>query len=180
MKKELNSAVKFLAIILCLAGLAMTANAQAKKKTTTRKTTPPAPTVNVNALELKGGAEKVSIQIKNVSKFIFILGGVAKDIEAVDADIRAKKITRPVTIDQNTKDRQAVVRAIQNLRAGLIALEGEFNTKPALRLYSVRVGGISTLVAQAETQAAGGKLTESGKTLLLVIERLSDALVALP
>ena len=133
-----------------------------------------------NTLEIKSGAEKVSVQIKNVSKFIFILGGVAKDIEAIDADIRARKITRQASIDQNNQAKQSVVTAIKNLRAGIIALEEEFRNKPALRLYAVRVEGISNLVADAELQAGGGQLTESGKTLLMVVERLSDALVALP
>lgn len=180
MGKKANSTIKILAIVLCLVSFGLTANAQKRKPTPkkTTKTTAPAPTAN--AAELRAGATKVSVQINNVSKFIFILGGLAKDIEAIDADIRAQKITRQASIDQNNQAKQSVVRAIQNLRAGLIALEGEFNTKPALRLYSVRVGGISNLVADAENQAASGRLTESGKTLLMVIERLSDALAALP
>jgi hypothetical protein len=32
----------------------------------------------------------------------------------------------------------------------------------------------------AEDQAVAGQMTESGKTLLLVIEKLSDTLAALP
>lgn len=182
MKRKLNSAIKFLAIILCLTAFSWTANAQKKKpapkKPTTTKTT--TATASNNAADVKFGAEKVSTQIKNISKFIFVLGGVAKDIEAIDADIRARKITRQTTIDQNVKNKQAVVQAIQNLRAGLIALEDEFRMKAGLKLYSVRVVGISNTVADAESQAAGGQLTESGKTLLLVLERLSDALAALP
>jgi hypothetical protein len=33
---------------------------------------------------------------------------------------------------------------------------------------------------EAEDQAAAGQLTNSGKTLLLVVEKLSDTLAALP
>ena len=165
-------------IALCLTAFALTATAQ-KKKTTTKKTTPTAPTVNVNSAEIRAGADKISIQIKNVSKFVFLLGGIARTIEDLDKEAKTRKISQ-ASVDANNKNKQAVIQGIQNIRAGLIALEEEFRTKPGLKLYAVRVDGISNLVAGAEGQAAGGQITESGKTLLMVIERLSDALAALP
>lgn len=180
MSKFWNSAIHSLVIILCLAVFALTASAQAKKKkTTTKKPTPPAPTVNVSATDLRAGADKVSVQIKNVSKFVYLLGGFARAIEDLDAEAKTRKISQS-SVDANNKNKQAVIQGIRNIRAGILALEAEFNTKPGLRLYSVRVGGTSSLVAEAEAQAAGGQFIESGKTLLLVIERLSDALAALP
>ncbi|MEJ7701271.1 MAG: hypothetical protein WKF71_16725 [Pyrinomonadaceae bacterium] len=45
----------------------------------------------MTTVELKAGAQKVSTQIKNVSKFIFNLGGVARVIEDLDQEIAAKK-----------------------------------------------------------------------------------------
>jgi hypothetical protein len=177
MSKNLNSAIKFLAIVLCVTALALTANAQKKKTTTTKKTTTSAS--NTNAADLKSGAERVSNQIKNVSKFVYLLGGFARAIEDLDAEARTRKIS-PASMDANNKNKQAVIQGIQNLRAGIIALETEFRAKPGLKLYAVRVEGISNLVAEAEGQAVGGQFVESGKTLLLVIERLSDALAALP
>ncbi|HRH44916.1 MAG TPA: hypothetical protein PKY82_24980 [Pyrinomonadaceae bacterium] len=174
-----NSTIKFLMIILCLAGLVMTANAQ-KKKTTTKKTTSAtAPSTINNAAEIRAGADKVSMQIKNVSRFVYLLGGIARTIEDLDAEARTRKISQ-ASVDANNKNKQAVIQGIQNLRAGLLALETEFRTKPGLKLYAVRVDGISNLVADAEGQASAGQIVESGKTLLLVIERLSDALAALP
>ncbi len=177
MNKKLNSAIKFLAITLCLATFAFTANAQ-KKKPTTKKTTT-VPTVNANATEIKGGAEKVSIQIKNVSKFIYILGGVAKGIEDIDKEAKTGKVKREI-LDQNAQFKQSVIKSIQNLRAGLVALEIEFRTKPSLKNYLLQLNGISDLAGNAEDQAVNGQFTESGKTLLFVIEKLSDTLVALP
>ena len=50
----------------------------------------------------------------------------------------------------------------------------------ALKNYQFQISGISDLAANAEDQATNGQFTESGKTLLLVIEKLSDTLVALP
>ncbi len=172
--------IKFAAILACLLSLTFSVNAQ-KRKTPSKRTkaVPAAPTMPLINSEIKAGAEKVSIQIKNVSKFIYILGGVAQGIEDIDKDIKAGKVSRTAT-DQNTKNKQAVISTIANLRAGLIALEVEFRTKPALRNYNFQIQGISDITGTAEDQATAGQLRESGKTLLLVIEKLADTLAALP
>ena len=166
-------------IVIFLTTFTFTAAAQ-NKKPVKKTTTASATSKTATATEIRSGAEKVSIQIKNVSKFIYILGGVAKDIEAIDADIRARKITRKETIDLNNKNKEALVQSIQNLRAGLAALEIEFRTKPALKNYLFNLQGISDLAGNAEDDAINGQLTQSGKTLLGIIEKLSDTLVALP
>lgn len=175
---------KLLVIVFCLGSFAFTADAQRRKAPVRKATAKPAATAATppptTTADIKEGAQKVSTQIKNVSKFIYILGGVASGIEAIDADIRDKKITRAATIDQNKKNKDAVVTTIRNLRAGLSALEDEFNAKIALRNYTLQIGGITNLAAQSEDQASRGQLTESGKTLLLIVEKLSDTLVALP
>ncbi len=178
--KRKNNLIKSIAVFICLLCLASSTTAQ-RRKTPTRKTTRPAPSAPANNnAEIKAAAEKVSIQVKNLTKFIFVLGGVAKDLEAIDGDIRAGRITRSSSIEQNTKNKQAVVTTIRNLRAGLAALEIDFRAKPALRNYVFQIGGISVTAATAEEQAQAGQFTESGKTLLGIIEKLSDALVVMP
>ncbi|MEP7039062.1 MAG: hypothetical protein ABI891_12040 [Acidobacteriota bacterium] len=169
---------KFAVAALCLLCLTFTANAQ-KRRTrtrTTKATTATAPTSNA---EIRSGAEKVSVQIKNVSKFIYLLGGVAKGIEDIDKQIKKGGVSREIT-DKNAQFKQDVIQSIRNLRAGLVALEIEFRTKPALKNYLFQIQGISDMAGTAEDQATAGQLTESGKTLLLVIEKLSDTLAALP
>ena len=173
--------IKFAVILACLLSFTFSANAQ-KRKAPSRRTKPPATPVSTTpplSSEIKAGAEKVSIQIKNVSKFIYILGGVAQGIEDLDKEVKAGKVSRTAS-DQNTKNKQAVISTITNLRAGLIALEVEFRTKPALRNYSFQIQGISDMTSTAEDQASAGQLRESGKTLLLVIEKLADTLATLP
>ncbi len=173
-----NNLIKFTAIFACLACLAISVEAQ-KRRTPTRKARTTAAAAATNSFEIKSGAEKVSTQIKNVSKFIYNLGGVARVIEDLDKDIAARKASRNAP-ELNQKIKQDVVTSITNLRAGLIALEIEFRTKPALKNYLFQIQGISDMSGRAEDQAAGGQFTESGKTLLLVVEKLSDTLAALP
>ncbi|HLM01447.1 MAG TPA: hypothetical protein VK400_10375, partial [Pyrinomonadaceae bacterium] len=136
-----------------------------------------------NALEIKNGAEKVSTQLVNVTRFIYLLGGIARNIEDIDKESRSggtASRSSGTKVAQNETNKRNVIASIRNLRAGLAALEVEFRTKPALKNYLVNIQGITDLSGNAEDQAVGGRFTESGKTLLLVIERLSNTLAAMP
>ncbi|MGI8494341.1 MAG: hypothetical protein ACR2L1_03370 [Pyrinomonadaceae bacterium] len=178
--KAKNSLLNLTAILICLLCLTITATAQKRRKTT-RKTAKPAATAAAapTFAEIRAGAQKVSIQVKNVSKFIYLLGSIAQGIEDVDRAVKDGKATR-VAADQNAKNKENVLTTLRNLRAGLVALEIEFRTNAALRSYLRKIQGISEISGAAEDQAAGGHFRESGKTLLQVIEKLSDTLVAMP
>lgn len=170
--------IKAAAVFMFLLCLIVTAPAQKRKAASKRITTKPEATLTTTA-EIKAGAEKVSTQIKNLSKFIYLLGGVARAIEDLDKDITAGKASRNAA-DLNAKNKQSVIATIRNLRAGLAALEIEFRTKPALKNYLFQIQGIADMTGVAEDQASAGQLTESGKTLLQVVEKLTDTLAALP
>lgn len=170
---------KLLTVLICVLCLTISAAAQKRRSTVKRTKAPVASTASMNTAELKSGAQKVSTQIKNVSKFVYSLGGVARVIEDLDREIAAKKASSNAP-ELNARNKQAVVSTIKNLRAGLAALEIEFRTKPGLKNYVFQIQGIADLTGVAEDQATAGQLTESGKSLLLVIEKLSDTLAALP
>ena len=174
-----TNSIKFGAIIACLLCLTFSALAQKRKPTTGKTKRTVAVTSVATTAEIKSGAEKVSTQIKNVSKFIYNLGGIAQVIEDLDKDIAARKAS-PNAPELYAKIKQDVITSIKNLRAGLAALEIQFRTKPALKTYLFQIQGISDMSGIAEDQATAGQLTESGKTLLMVIEKLSDTLAALP
>lgn len=162
-----------------LLGSAVAADAQTRR--TTRKPAPPkvvtSSTLPANAAaERKAGAEKAAVQIKNVSRFIFLLGGVAKGIEDIDKDPRANRAAK----DANETNKRELVQAIRNLEAGLQALEIEFRTKETLKKHVPIIGGITELARTSGDLAAAGRLTEAGRPLLDVVEKLSDTLVAMP
>ncbi len=182
--KRKNNLMKFCAILACVLCLTFVAAAQ-KRKPAPRKPAakPPAKTVpaaaNANAAEIKAGEEKVGIQIKNVTRFIYLLGSIAQGIEDVENDIKARNASN-ATVELNTKNKQSVIATLRNLRAGLAALETDFRASPALRTYLLQLQGITDVSGAAEDQAASGQFVQSGKTLLQVVERLSDTLVAMP
>jgi hypothetical protein len=169
------SKLTFLALVVLLT-FAVSAEAQRKKPVTKK---PAATTTTTNTLEIRQGADKVSIQIKNVTKFIYVLGGVASGFEVADKDAKDGKLSRAV-IDKNNQGKQAVITSIRNLKAGLAALEVEFRTKPALKNYLLQIQGITDLTTQSEDLATAGRFTDSGRVLLTVVEKLADTLVAMP
>lgn len=171
--------IKLFTVLICVLCLTFSAAAQKRRAMGKRTKTPVSSTSSMTSFELKAGAQKVSTQIKNVSKFIYNLGGVARVIEDLDREIAAKKASSSAP-ELNAKNKQAVVSTIKNLRAGLAALEIEFRTKPGLKNYLFQIQGIADMTGLAEDQATAGQLTQSGKTLLLVVEKLSDTLAALP
>ena len=146
-----------------------------KKPTTTKTTT----TTTTNTLEIKEASEKVSIQIKNVSKFIYVLGSVASGFEISDQEAKAGKLSKAV-VDKKNQEKQAVITSIRNLKAGLAELEVQFRAKPSLKNYLFQIQGITDLTTQSEDLASAGRFTDSGKPLLSVIEKLADTLAAMP
>ena len=170
--------ITFLGLVLLLT-FAVSADAQRKKPTTRRTTPTPTTTTTTNTLEVKQGAEKVSIQIKNVSKFIYVLGGVATGFETTDKEAKANKLSK-AAIDANNKDKQTVIASIRNLKAGLAELEVQFRTKPALRPYLLQIQGITDLTTQSEDLAVAGRFRDSGRVLLTVVEKLADTVTAMP
>jgi hypothetical protein len=179
MKFNKNILTIFLGLAFILS-LNLTAEAQKKGTTTKRKRTTAARTTNAaSSFETRASAEKVSTQIKNLTKFIYILGGIARGIEDIDASARTGKVSR-TTVDKNNKFKQDVIASMKNLRAGIAALEVDFRTKPALRKYLLQIQGVTDLSGQAEDFALAGRFTDSGKSLLLVVEKLADTLAAMP
>ena len=130
-------------------------------------------------LEVRAARVKVSNQLSNVNQFINILGPVAQNIEALDNDARTKKISQQ-SIDLNEASKQKVITAIRNLRAGLVSLETEFKTKPDLKIYLIKIQGISDLAAQSEDSALAGKFVACRDPLRTIAQKLNDTLTAMP
>lgn len=166
--------LKFIVLALCIVGFTFTADAQRRRPTRTTTKPKVVTETTIGKTDLKTGAEKVSIQIKNATKFLYVLGSVATGLEQFDKDVRAGKV-KPN--DQHKRD---ILQSIRNLRAGMIALEVDFRTKPQLQKYLTNIQGISDMSGRAEDLANGGEFVESGKLLLLVVEKLADTLAAMP
>lgn len=169
----------FSAIAVCVAVLTVVlagvSTASAQKRTRVRTTE----SISVQKNEVKEAAEAVGIQVKNVSKFVFVLGGVAKGLEEMDKQIKDGRASTEV-VAQNQQFKNDVLASVRSLRAGLVKIEVDFRAKPALRKYLPAVQGITEQSANAEDLAYSGQFTAAGRELLAILEKLTDALVEMP
>src|ERR1044071_3757113 len=161
-------------ISLSTAAMAQTRNRRTTKHpATTSKTT--TSTADASAAVRTEGATKVATQIKNLSTFLYLLGGVVRGIEAIDAAAKDGQ-----TSPTNEKNKVQLRSTFTDFRVGLDAMEVYFRSTPELQPYYTKLVGSASGAATAEQQAASGQFNQAGKTLLGVVGRLADVLVAMP
>ena len=122
------------------------------------------------------GATRVADQIKLLTKFIYLLGGVTSGIAAVDEAARRNEAS-PTLIQQNQQSKAQVKTSIQNFRESLDKLEIDFRATPELQPYYIKLAGVAAGAATAEELAAKNQFDASGRQLLNVINRLTDVLL---
>jgi len=171
--------MKTILILACILLLSTTALGQTRKRTAKSsaptKTTKAAEAEMVAATAIKTeGATKVANQIKNLTTFLYLLGGVARSIETLDA---AAKTGQPSPT--NEKNKAQLRASFGDFRVGLDALEVYFRSTPQLQPYYTKLVGSASGAADAEAQAAAGQFNNAGRTLITVVGRLADVLVAM-
>jgi len=122
------------------------------------------------------GAIRVADQIKNLTRFIYLLGGISKGIELVDDAVRRNQAS-PAILEQAQKNKLTIRTSIQSVREGLDKLEIDFRTTPDLQRYYIGLAGVAAGAASAEQQAGNNQLDQAGRTLLRVVNALTDVLV---
>jgi hypothetical protein len=152
----------------------VTSFSQTRKRTankTSRAAAPP------KAGEIqRDGAARVADQIKVLTRFIYLLGGVAKGLEGVDDATRRNEASAAI-MEQVTKNKATVRASIQSVREGLDKLEIDFRATPELQRYYMKLAGVASGAAAAEDLAAANQFDKAGRTLLEVINHLTDVLL---
>jgi uncharacterized phage infection (PIP) family protein YhgE len=164
----------FLLILTCLILLPVSAAAQ-KRRTPSKKSKTTA-AKSESSLEVQAGASRVAEQLKVLSKFLYLLGGVAKGIEAADAAAQRGEASQAI-INQTQQSKATVRDSIKSLREQLDQLEIDFRLKPELQRYYTTLAGAAATAATAEDQAAANQFDKAGRTLLTVVNRLADVLL---
>ena len=150
--------------------------AQTRKRTTTKASRPSTPLKASEAQ--REGATRVAAQIKNMTRFIYVLGGVAKGLESVD-DAAKRNEASTAIMEQNQRYKQQVRASIQTMREALDKLEIDFRSTPELQRYYIGLAGVAQGAATAEDLAAVNKFDQAGRSLLGVVDRLTDVLLAM-
>src|SRR5256712_1023191 len=135
--------MKKLIVPICILLLSTASFSQTRSRTTKRGTqasktqkTSPQPGAEART----NGATRVAEQIKNLTRFVYLLGGVAKGIEQLDEAARRNEAS-PAALDQNNKNKATVKASLQNVREGLDQLEISFRSTPELQQYYLKLAG---------------------------------------
>ena len=161
----------------CLLLLPITAFSQTRTRRSSPTQTRSQTSTAAQAAEIRmAGATRVADQVKILTRFLYLLGGVAKGIEQID-EAAKKNEASPTALQQNEQNKTTVKTSLRNVREGLDALEIYFRSTPGLQSYYLKLAGSASGAADAEAQAAMGQFDRSGRTLLGVVNRLTDVLL---
>ncbi len=150
-----------------------TAFSQTRSRSSRQKSTAPAASQRAAQVRTQG-ATRVADQIKNLTKFMYILGGVTSSIAAVEEAARRSGAS---PADQTAQSKALVKGTIQNIREGLDKLEIGFRATPELQPYYIKLAGVAAGAATAEERAAANQFDAAGRQLLNVVNRLTDVLL---
>lgn len=164
------SAVLLLALLVSpITGLAQT------RRRSTPRTTRPTLEQQRAAEAKRQGAARVADQIKLLTRFIYLLGGVAKTLEGVNAAAQRNQQSQAAA-EQTEKSRVVIRNSIRDVRAGLDKLEIDFRATPELQRYYTTLAGVAAGAAAAEELAAANQFDRAGRSLLEVVNRLTSVL----
>jgi hypothetical protein len=174
MKKTLLVAIACL-LLLPAAGLAQT-RARTTRRSGTAKTTTSS---SEQATTIRNeGAAKVAVQIKNLTAFLYLLGGIAKGMQELDAAAKSGNAS-PAAMQQNEQNKAKIKASFEDFRVGLDNLEIYFRSTAGLQSYYLKLAGSADGAANAENFAAAGQFDRAGRTLLDVVNRLTDTLAVM-
>ena len=122
------------------------------------------------------GATRIADQIKLLTRFVYVLGGVTSGIAAVDEAARRNEAS-PAVVAQNQQSKAQVKANIQNFRESFDKLEIDFRGTPELQPYYIKLAGVAAGAATAEEQAAANQFDRAGRSLIDVVGRLTDVLL---
>lgn len=168
----------FLLLLACLILLPATGYAQKRRKRSPARNTKPAAAKTTPNMEVTAGAERVAEQVKVLSKFLYLYGSVWKGIETADAAASRGQASQSV-LEQTQRNKATVRDSIANVREQLDELEIDFRTKPELQPYYTQLAGVASGAVSAENEAAAGQYDRAGRSLLEVVNRLTDVLLAM-
>ena len=149
---------------------------QTRRRSTGSRTSSTASATQRVSQARTAGAQRVADQIKLMTRFVYLLGGVTSGIAAVDEAAKRNEAT-PELLQRNQQNKATVKTSIQGFREGLDKLEIDFRNQPELQPFYIKLAGSAAGAATAEDQAASNQFDAAGRSLLNVISRLADVLV---
>jgi hypothetical protein len=165
----------FLIALTCLILLPVSGFSQTRRRTAAGRRGRAAASSKTASETRATAAKLVAEKIKALSQFLFLLGGIAREIEATDSAGQAS----PAVVQQMEANKAKVKDSLRNIREGLDQLEINFRGQSDLQPYYEGLAGVAAGAAAAEDQARANRFTAAGRSLLPVVNRLTDVLLAM-
>ncbi|MGB7924873.1 MAG: hypothetical protein WCF57_16655 [Pyrinomonadaceae bacterium] len=177
MKRGLGLRRACILTVACLLLLPAVAMSQQRRRTTTtnRRSTRAAAT-QPSSLSVREGANRVAEKIKLLTRFLYLFGGLSSGFQTADEMARRNEAT-PAALEQIERRKVDVRSNIRKWREGLDELEIYFRTTPELQRYYINLAGVAASAATAEDEAGANQFDRAGRSLLAVVNRLTDVLV---
>jgi hypothetical protein len=169
--------VLLLALALALAATAASAATTTKHRRTSssRAAAQKSAAAARTTAALQTARDRISGEIKTLTHFLYLYGGISKGIESADVAIRTRQASS-TAIDQGEQNKARVRDSLKNVRVGLEKLETDLRADPALKNYYPYVTGVANIAQTAESQATASHFDDAGRSLLKAVDRLTEAL----
>lgn len=129
--------------------------------------------------EIRAGREQIAAQIKNLTQFLYLFGGISKGVEIAErAKSNRDESIAAMSPEQIGQTKAKMRESIGSVRAGLERLESSFRLNPVLQSYYPSLAGVARIAQTAETQAAAGSFDQAGRSLIATVNKLTDALIS--
>ena len=159
--------------------LSTTASSQTRRRPARRGAPASKAATEKTSAEVLEARGRVAAQIKTLSQFLYLYGGIAKGIESADQASRSGEASQ-VASQQNERTKARVKESIRNVRDGLDKLEADIRFgSAAVKNYYPHISGVARTAEMAESQAAANRFDEAGRSLLKAVNQLADALSAM-
>ena len=147
---------------------------QTRRRTTTSRRARPSSTRNQGAaVPAATVAARVAEQIKSIGRFLYLYGPISKDLAADEAQAQ-QSASAADTLQRN---KAKLREAFHNYRVQMDELETTFSSSSELRPYYTKLLGVAAGAGQAEDAVSAGRYDHAGRSLLDVMNRLTDVLV---
>lgn len=148
---------------------AASAQSRTRRAPAQRRGTTQPPRSTLSQTQANAARIKLSDQIKNLTRFIYLYGRFSKDLESVSAQAESAEVAR--------RTKAALLSNFTNLREGLDQLERQFRFTPGLERSYQKLQGVAARVEQAESLAAANQYDRAGRQLVDVVTQLTDVLL---
>src|SRR5436190_563996 len=119
-----------LALLICLLAAPTSDAAQKRHRPPSKRPPAEAPTDQAALVGRRAAAARIADEIKTLSHFLYLLGGVVKSVEAVDRAAQESGV--PDAAQQAEHNKETIKQSVRNVQTGLNQLENDFSSNAAM------------------------------------------------